>query len=98
MKDDSGSYAVFSEQGSSASHRTGAKVLDVTSRLPGCTGQASDAVSDCTQVKMEDAPKFLGFTRIRVPNKSGLVYHEPAAQNHGTKIKTCGTPVCTDIH
>ena len=34
MKDDSGSCAVFTEQGSSASHRTAAKVLCVISRLP----------------------------------------------------------------
>ena len=31
VKDDSGSYAVFTEQGSSASHMTAAEVLDVVS-------------------------------------------------------------------
>ena len=41
-------YAVFTEQSTSASHMTAAKVLDVNSRLPGCTGQASDAVGACT--------------------------------------------------
>ena len=55
MKDDSGSYAVFTEQGPSASHMTAAKVLDVISRRPGCAGQTSDAVTAHTQVKMEDA-------------------------------------------
>ena len=40
MKDDSGSYAVFTEQGSSASQMTAAKVMDIISRLPGCAGQA----------------------------------------------------------
>ena len=44
MKDDSGSYAVFTEQGSSASQMTAAKVRDIKSRLPGCSGQAADAV------------------------------------------------------
>ena len=44
MKDDSGSYAVFTEQDSSASHMTAAKVMDVIARLPGCAGQAADAV------------------------------------------------------
>ena len=44
VKDDPGSYAVFSEQGSSASHMTAAKVLDDISTLPGCAGQATDAV------------------------------------------------------
>ena len=36
---------------------TAAKVMDIISRLPGCAGQAADAVSAKTQVKMEDAPK-----------------------------------------
>ena len=52
VKDDSGSYAVFTEQGSSASQITAAKVMDIISRLPGCDGQAADAVSADTQVKM----------------------------------------------
>ena len=52
VKDDSGSYAVFTEQGSSASQMTAAKVMDIISRLLGCAGQAADAVSAYTQVKM----------------------------------------------
>ena len=44
VKDDSGAYAVFTEQGSSASQMTAAKVMDIVSRLPGCSGQAADAV------------------------------------------------------
>ena len=36
VKDDSGSNAVFTEQGSSASHMTAAKVPDLVSSLPGC--------------------------------------------------------------
>ena len=59
VKDDSGSYAVFTEQGSSASQMTAAKIMDIISRLPGCHGQAADAVSAYTQVKMEDAHKLL---------------------------------------
>ena len=39
VKDDSGSYAVFTEQGSSASQMTAAKVMDIISRLPGCSGK-----------------------------------------------------------
>ena len=45
VKDDSGSYAVFTEPGSSASQMTAAKIMDIISRLPGCAGQAADAVS-----------------------------------------------------
>ena len=37
VKDDSGAYAVFTEQGSSASQMTAAKVMDIISRLPGWT-------------------------------------------------------------
>ena len=36
VKDDSGAFAVFTEQGSSASQMTAAKVMDVIARLPGC--------------------------------------------------------------
>ena len=59
VKDDSGSYAVFTDQGSSASQMTVAKIMDIISRLPGCAGQAADGVSAYPQVKMEDAPKLL---------------------------------------
>ena len=45
VKDDSGAYAVFTEQGSSASRMTAAKVMDVIARLPDCDGQAADARS-----------------------------------------------------
>ena len=45
VKDDSGSYALFTEQGSSASQMTAAKVMDIISGLSGCAGQAADAVS-----------------------------------------------------
>ena len=49
VKDGSGSYAVFTEQGSSASQMTAAtKVMDIISRLPGCDGQAADVISACT--------------------------------------------------
>ena len=67
-KDDSGSCAVFTEQGSSASQMTGAKIMDIVSRLPGCDGQAADAVSVCTQVKMEDAHKLLEFPNSECPD------------------------------
>ena len=68
MKDDSGSYAVFTEQGSSASQMTAAKIMDIISRLPGCDGQAADAVSAYTQVKMEDAPTSLKNPKSECPD------------------------------
>ena len=68
VKDDSGSDAVFTEQGSSASQMTAAKVMDIISRLPGCAGQAADAVSAYTQVKLEDAPSLLKVQKSECPD------------------------------
>ena len=60
VKDDSGAYAAFTEQSSSASQMTAAKVvMHVIARLPFCDGQAADAISAYTQFKMEDAQKLL---------------------------------------
>ena len=67
-KENSGSYAVFTEQGSSASQMTAAKIMDIISRLPGCDGQAADAVSAYTQVKMEDAHKLLIIPKSDCPD------------------------------
>ena len=67
VKDDSGSYAVFTEQGSSASQMTAAKIMDIISRLPGCDGQAADAVSAYTQVKME---RFSQIIKQKFQNRS----------------------------
>ena len=66
--DDSGSDAVFTEQGLSASHMTAANIMDIISRLPGCDGQAVDAVSAYTQVKMKDAPKLLKNPKSQCPD------------------------------
>ena len=86
VKDYSGSYAVFTEQGSSASQMRAAKVMDIISRLPGCARQAVNAVSAYTQVKMEDAPKLL-----KSPNRNvqtfGFVYHDTNGLNHGPAWK-----------
>ena len=68
VKDDSGSYAVFTEQGSSASQMTASKVMDIIYRLPGRAGQAADAVPAYTQVKMEDAPKLLKNPKSECPD------------------------------
>ena len=68
MKDDSTAYAVFTEQGSSASQMTAAKVMDVIARVPACDGQAADAISPYIQVKMEDAPKILKIPKSECPD------------------------------
>ena len=58
----------FTEQGSLASQMTAAKVMDMISRLPGCEGQAADAVSAYTQGRMEDAPKLLKIPKSECPD------------------------------
>ena len=68
VEDDSGSYAVFTEQGSSASQMTAAKIMDIISRLPGCYGQVAHAVSTCTQVQMEDTHKLLQIPKSECPD------------------------------
>ena len=87
VKDNSGSYAVFTEQRSSASQMPAAKIMEIISRLLSCNGQAADAVSAYTHVKMEDAHKLL-----KIPNRSvqtfGFVYHDTNGQNHGPIWKT----------
>ena len=69
MKDDSWSYAVFTEQGSSASQMTAAKVMDIITRLPGCAGQAADAVSAYTKVKKGRYSKIIENSQI------GMIRH-----------------------
>ena len=68
VKDDSGAYAVFAEQGSSASQMTAAKIMDVIARLPGCDGQAADTISAYIRVKMEDAPRLLKTPKSECPD------------------------------
>ena len=82
VKDDSGSYAVFTEQGSSASQMTAAKIMDIISRLQGCDGQAADAVSAYTQVKMKMLTNCSKFQNRSVQT-FGFVYHDTNCLNHG---------------
>ena len=68
VKDNSGSYAVFIEQGSSASQMTAAKIMDIISRLPGNDGQAADALSAYIQEEMEDVHKLLKIPKSECPD------------------------------
>ena len=87
VKDDSGSYAVFTEQGSAASRMTAAKIMDIVSRLSGCAGQAADAVSACTPVKLEDAHKLMKIPKSECPRHLDLST-TTTVQNHGPIWKT----------
>ena len=86
VKDDSGVYAVFTEQGSSASQMTAANVMDVIARLPDCDGQAADAISANTQVKLEDAPRLLNILSQNVQTY-GYVFHDTNYRNPGQTLK-----------
>ena len=86
VKDDSGSFAVLTEQGSSASQMMAAKVLDVlfqTSKMR----RTSGAVSASTQVKMMDAYGIIENCWNRSAPPFGLIHLHPIGQNFGTKFK-----------
>ena len=100
VRDDSGAYAVFTAQGSSASQMTAAKVMDGIARPPDCDGRAADAVSASTQVKLEDAPKLLKIPKGRKVQTYGYVYHDRSGPNLGTPLNTewfLLKETCTDI-
>ena len=51
VRDEDGYLAVFSEQGTSASHLAAAKFLDAIARMPGMDGEDSDAIGAYTQAE-----------------------------------------------
>ena len=50
------------------SQMTAAKIMDIISRLPGCDGQAADAISVYTQILMEVVPKLLKIPNSECPD------------------------------
>ena len=89
VKDDTGSCAVFAEQGSSASQMTAAKVMDISSRLPGCAGQAADAVSAFSQVKNGRCTNSIKtISKSECPDKYGYVFQITNGPNHGPAWET----------
>ena len=74
--------------------------MDIVSRLPGCSGQAADAVSAYTQVKMEDA--FDGFLTFQSQSVQifGCVYQSTNGPIHGPAWKNQSfllNEICTVI-
>ena len=78
-KNDSGAYAVFSAQGSSASQMTGAKIMDVIARLP-------------AWVKLEDAARLLKIPKIGMSRCLDTPSTTEMAQNHGKNEKLARSP------
>ena len=93
-----GSYAVFTEQGSCASQMTAVKVMDIISRLPGCAGQAADAVSAYTQGKNGRCINVFKKCRFRMSRHFGYVYHNTNGQNHGPAWKTQFVPLGRNLY
>ena len=71
VKDDSGSYAVFTEQGSSASQMTAAKIMDIICLYPSENERCSQIIEN---------------SKIGVQT-FGFVYHDTNGQNHGSVWK-----------
>ena len=88
VKDDSGSYAAFTEHGSSASQMTVATVMGVIAILSDCDGQAADAISAYTQVKLEDAPKLLKIPKSQCPDVwIHHIFHDTNGRNLGQTLE-----------
>lgn len=60
IRDEQGSFAVFTEQSGSTSHMAAAKVFYTIARLPGCNGEHDDAIGAYTQILVRDALKLSG--------------------------------------
>ena len=60
VKDETGYYAVFSEQSASASHMAAVKFMDYIGRVPGNALEDSDAIKAYTQVKLSTVQNLLG--------------------------------------
>ena len=58
-------------------------LFQIRSRLPGCAGQAADAVSAYTQVKMEDAPSLFKNSEVRMHRYLDTSTKAEMALNHG---------------
>ena len=63
------SLCSLTEHGSSASQLAAAKVMDVIARLPDCDGQAADAVSAYTQVKIGGCSQIARNSKIRMSSR-----------------------------
>ena len=60
VRDETGFYAVFTEQSASASHMAAIKFMDFIGRIPGNDSEDSDAVKAYTQVRLDSLEKLLG--------------------------------------
>ena len=99
-EDGSGANAGFTEQGSSASQMTAAKIRVVIARLPGCDGQAADAVSAYTRENWRTLPDCSKYRSQNVQTY-GYVFHDINGQTPAQTLKILWcflNEICTDTH
>ena len=89
VKDESGFSAVFSEQGTSASHLAAAKFLDAIARMDGNDGQDSDAMSAYTQVQHTGEETWVFIPKDRQP-KNWAKFRNPVCK---LKLNLYGHPL-----
>ena len=63
-------------------------VMDVIARLPDCAGQAANAVSAYTQVKLEDASRLLKIPKSELTRYMDTSSHDTSGPNLGQTSKT----------
>ena len=100
VKDNSGSYAVFTEQGSSASQMTAAKIMDIIARLPGCNGQAARRSIGLHPSENGRCSQIIENSKIGVSRHLGSSTTTQMAKNHGPVWKTQSfllSEICTVI-
>ena len=95
VKVDSGSYAVFTEQGSSASQMTAAKVMDVKSRLPRCEQQTQYLLTPRSKWKMHHH-----FWKFRSQNVQifRFVYHDTNGQKSWSSMEDPVVPLERNLY
>ena len=76
---------------------TAAKVMNSKSRLPGCDGQAADAVSAYTQVKMEDAHKLLKIRESECPDIR-IRHHDTNCQSPWSSMEDPVVPLERNLY
>ena len=77
---------------------TAAKVMDIISRLPGCAGQAADAVFAFSWEKMEDAHKLFKKSQIGVSRHLDSCTTTQNGLNHGPVWKTQSFPLERNLY
>ena len=90
VRDETGFYAVFSEQGTSASHLAAAKFLDAIARMPGHAGGDSDATGAYTQSVLKGPKTYITLPRDRWPAHWHGKYERPVVE---LRISLYGHPL-----